>query len=298
MGEKEISAEQLVEFKKQLERLEAGSSDLLQDGLLANTTNMHAVALALKEGRELTLVDPDARVPTFMFGMFGSGETKYRQHPNGFGWVAVTAHVDPTAFVHPLSVVHNEAQVLENAHIGMGCHIRGKSIVRGHAKLSGRVTLWDCVVEGSVVVTADVGFVTIYCSSRISDNVIIRAIGDGIVEIEDSKIFGSVSIASSTRVEIRSSSIEGAASISVYGSRTNIIVSRAHIKDDVRIRGNVKIGGKGDGVTIEDSVSLSGDVVVLENVRMMDSVAASGRVVFKGDGRFSGSRHYKRGTHK
>jgi len=70
-------------------------------------------------------------------------DIKGHKHPNGGGFVADTALVDPSAYVGPNAMVLDSAQVRENARIeGYGC-VRGNAIVRGNAVVSDHAMVRD-----------------------------------------------------------------------------------------------------------------------------------------------------------
>jgi Family of unknown function (DUF6055) len=78
-------------------------------------------------------------------------------HPNGGGWVASTARVDPTAFVGP------RAQVLGNAIVSGNARIEGWAIVSGNAQVRDNAVVEDFaqVLNGQVYENARVSALTV-----------------------------------------------------------------------------------------------------------------------------------------
>ena len=55
------------------------------------------------------------------------------EHPNGKGYVANTAKVEPSVYIGPYAVVYGQAELSERVRV------EGTAQVSGHAKLSGNV---------------------------------------------------------------------------------------------------------------------------------------------------------------
>ncbi|MEI6714951.1 MAG: DUF6055 domain-containing protein [Verrucomicrobiota bacterium] len=68
-------------------------------------------------------------------------------HPNGGGWVAATARVEPSAFVGPEAIVRDQAQVFGKARIEGRAVVSGNAQVRDNAIVRGRA-----LVTGSALV--------------------------------------------------------------------------------------------------------------------------------------------------
>ncbi len=111
---------------------------------------------------------PDAATPG------GSGAP----HPNGGGWVASTARVDPTAFVGP------RAQVLGNAVVSGNARIAGWAIVGGNAQVRDEAVVEDFaqVLNGQVYENARVSALTIVnnASARIHGSARVASIMNAI----------------------------------------------------------------------------------------------------------------------
>jgi len=69
------------------------------------------------------------------------------KHPNGGGFVAASAHADPTAYVGPQAQVLGKAQVLGRARIEDYAVVKGGATVRDDARVSGHA-----VVSGSATI--------------------------------------------------------------------------------------------------------------------------------------------------
>jgi hypothetical protein len=99
-------------------------------------------------------------------------------HPNGGGWVASTARVDPTAFIGP------RAQVLGNAIVSGNARIDGWAIVRGNAQVRDNAVVEDFaqVLNGQVYENARVSALTVVNSSsaRIHGSARVAAIMNAI----------------------------------------------------------------------------------------------------------------------
>ena len=67
----------------------------------------------------------------------GNGPTPARQHPNGGGWVAETAHVDLSARVSGDAWVYGDAQVYGTALVSGAALVSGDARVYGTAQVSG-----------------------------------------------------------------------------------------------------------------------------------------------------------------
>ena len=67
---------------------------------------------------------------------FGFGPVPAHQHPNGLGWVADTAHVDPSAYVGPNARVYGYARVSGSARVYGDAHVSGDARVSGDAHVS------------------------------------------------------------------------------------------------------------------------------------------------------------------
>ena len=63
---------------------------------------------------------------------FGAGPIPAHRHPNGGGWVADTASVDPTAYVDPTARVYGDAHVAASAHIEAHVYVCGTAVVASH----------------------------------------------------------------------------------------------------------------------------------------------------------------------
>lgn len=70
-----------------------------------------------------------------------------KPHPNGGGFVAASAKVDPTAYVGPNAAVLGHAKVLDHAHIADYAVVKDNAVVSGHA----RVLEYGSVVDQSQV---------------------------------------------------------------------------------------------------------------------------------------------------
>jgi Family of unknown function (DUF6055) len=111
---------------------------------------------------------PNATIPG------GSGAP----HPNGGGWVASTARVDPTAFVGP------RARVLGNAIVSGNARIEGWAIVSGNAQVRDNAVVEDFaqVLNGQVYENARVSALTVVnnASARIHGSARVAAIMNAI----------------------------------------------------------------------------------------------------------------------
>ncbi|MFC1600734.1 DUF6055 domain-containing protein [Candidatus Sumerlaeota bacterium] len=88
-------------------------------------------------------------------------------HPNGGGFVADTAHVEPTAYVGPRAVVLAYAQVLGNARIEGQAVVANYTVVKDHAVVSGHALVaGNAVVEDHARVR---DFAVLEASARVSD---------------------------------------------------------------------------------------------------------------------------------
>ncbi len=82
-------------------------------------------------------------------------------HPNGGGFVAATAHVDPAAYVAPGATVLDQAQVLGNARIDDHAIIAGSAmvqdsaIVSGYAQVRGHAQVTDHARVGGLTTVED-----------------------------------------------------------------------------------------------------------------------------------------------
>lgn len=66
-----------------------------------------------------------------------------KAHPNGGGFVADTAKIDPTAYVGPNAMVLDRAQVLGNARVEDYAVVMGSAIVKDNARISGHALVRD-----------------------------------------------------------------------------------------------------------------------------------------------------------
>lgn len=66
-----------------------------------------------------------------------------KEHPNGGGFVAGTAQVEPTAYVGPNAMVLDKAKVLGNARIEDFAVVRGNATVKENAVISGHALVKD-----------------------------------------------------------------------------------------------------------------------------------------------------------
>ncbi|MBM4036428.1 MAG: hypothetical protein FJ291_32230, partial [Planctomycetes bacterium] len=66
-----------------------------------------------------------------------------KPHPNGGGFVADTATVEPTAYIAPDAMVLDRAKVLGNARIEDYAVVRGNAVVKDHARVSGHALVKD-----------------------------------------------------------------------------------------------------------------------------------------------------------
>jgi carbonic anhydrase/acetyltransferase-like protein (isoleucine patch superfamily) len=74
-------------------------------------------------------------------------DNTYLRHPNGGGWVAQTANVDPDAFVGYNAMVHDHALVEKK------CVIADDAVVCGHARVMGKSKILNrAIVSGSSVI--------------------------------------------------------------------------------------------------------------------------------------------------
>jgi acyl-[acyl carrier protein]--UDP-N-acetylglucosamine O-acyltransferase len=62
-------------------------------------------------------------------------DDEQHRHPNGLGWVANTAKVDPSVYVGPHALVYGQAELTDKVRI------LDVAQVSGHAKLSGDVVV-------------------------------------------------------------------------------------------------------------------------------------------------------------
>lgn len=102
---------------------------------------------------------------------FGAGPVPAHRHQNGGGWVADTAHVDPSAYVGRFAMVFGRAEVYGDAEI------YGAAEVYDEARISG-----DALVFGSAKV---------FGSARVSDNAMVY--GDANIS-GDARIYGCARI--------------------------------------------------------------------------------------------------------
>ena len=88
---------------------------------------------------------------------FGFGLVPAHQHPNGGGWVADTATVDPTAYVGPnakvfgKAMIHGNATVAGDAQVFDNAAVSGNAIVTGNPKVHGNAQVsGDAWVNGAI----------------------------------------------------------------------------------------------------------------------------------------------------
>jgi carbonic anhydrase/acetyltransferase-like protein (isoleucine patch superfamily) len=80
---------------------------------------------------------------------FGKGHEPAHQHANGGGWVADTAHVEPSVFVGP------DAKVCDFAIVSGGVRLSGHTIVMDRAVVCDNVLLVDAVVMDAATASGD-----------------------------------------------------------------------------------------------------------------------------------------------
>ena len=179
-------------------------------------------------------------------------------HPNGGGFVALTAHADPTAYVDRWSNVLDNAQVLHQSRI------RGNSIINstisGNAVISNRARVYASDVSGNAEIsgTARVtakwnGSFSSYISgnAKVTDN----------TRVISSNVSGNTSL--SDQVIIRRSNISGhghtVISDNVQVSRSDI-TSNLNSKPLILITDHVKI--RRSTIKASSNVTLLGDTSV------------------------------------
>lgn len=108
-------------------------------------------------------------------------------HPNGGGFVAHTAQVDPGAFIGP------HAQVLDNARVDANAAVRQNGIVRGngHIKEHGRV-LQSAIVDGTEVTDTGIakGSAYLFGNGRVSGEGTVDGDFAGDIQISRATVFG------------------------------------------------------------------------------------------------------------
>ena len=71
----------------------------------------------------------------------GNGPVAAHKHPNGGGWVADSAFVEPTAYVGPNALVYGSAEVFGDALVSGDAKVFGSARVLGEAEVSGNATV-------------------------------------------------------------------------------------------------------------------------------------------------------------
>ncbi len=82
---------------------------------------------------------------TFTFDP-NQGPVLAHKHPNGGGWVADTATVDPIAYVGSNAKVYDNAKVYGNAKVSGNAHVYGNAWVYGYALVYGDA----CINQGDI----------------------------------------------------------------------------------------------------------------------------------------------------
>lgn len=121
-------------------------------------------------------------------------------HPNGGGWVAATASVDPGAFVGPearvegSATVRGAARIEDRARVGGSAAVSGAAVIRGSARVMGDARVsGDAVVEdfagvyaGELTDAAQVGALTVITDpgARVSGGGVVRGVTNSLIGVE------------------------------------------------------------------------------------------------------------------
>lgn len=164
----------------------------------------------------------------------GRGKVPAHQHENGGGWVAETAHVDPSCFVGPHAVVYGHARVIENAVINDYARVYGNARIYGSAKVYGNAQVYD---TAQVYDNAKIsGHAKVYENSRVVNNALVydnaEVYGNSIVRnnaevLNYGKILGNADIYDS--IKIYDNCIVSRKPIVCFGFDSNVLIADHHV---------------------------------------------------------------------
>ena len=164
----------------------------------------------------------------------GQGKVPAHQHPNGGGWVAESAHVDPECYVGPHAVVYGNARVTEKVIINDFAKVYDNARVYGSAKVYGDAQVYEAaqvydnarvcgnakVYENAVVVNNAL----VYDHAEVYGSAIVR---NNAEVLNHAKIYGKADIYDS--IKIYDNCVVTRKPIVCFGFDYNVLVADHHV---------------------------------------------------------------------
>lgn len=164
----------------------------------------------------------------------GAGKVPAHQHENGGGWVAETAHVEPSCYVGPHAVVYGNARITEKAIINDYAKVYGNARVYGNAKVYGEAQVYDLAqVYDNAKVS---GRAKVYESAIVANNAMVyddaKVHGNAIVRnnaevLHEAEIYGEADIYDS--IKIYDNCVVSRKPIVCFGFDSNVLIADHHV---------------------------------------------------------------------